>query len=99
MATSAQRRSDRVIVCEAISDADESADVGKGFALERDRRAETGMRKTEPQADDDAGKEMRIDAECGQSRPNPGRGQTVVEAGHRPDAVFVKLGNDAREIS
>ena len=69
IAPGAQCRSDRVIVREAIGDTDESAYLCEGFALERNRRTEAGLRKTESQANDNARQEMRVDAERGKSGP------------------------------
>ena len=59
----AQRRSDRIIVCQAIGDTDESTDLDQGFALERNRRAEARLCQLQSQAHDDVWQEVRVDAQ------------------------------------
>jgi hypothetical protein len=99
IAAAAQRRSDRVIVREAIGDADETAYLGEDFAPACNRRAEAGLRKAKSQADDDVRQKMRVDAKGGDSGPYPGRSKAVVEASHSADVAPLQRSNDAREIT
>jgi hypothetical protein len=43
IASSAQPCADRVIICQAVGDIDDSTYLGEGFAFERNRRSETGF--------------------------------------------------------
>ena len=57
-----------------------------------------GCASPSPRPNDDARKEMRVDAEFAKAGPHPVRGEAVIKAGHGADTALFQCSDDAREI-
>ena len=89
---------DRIVVMQTIGERPKAADGFERSPAQGDRRAEAGARRSEAERHDDARKEIRIDAERGQRRPEAGPADAVVETGHRADAGSLEFAREVRKM-
>ena len=98
VAGGAKTLADRIVIVKTIGERPQTPNRLERSPTEGDRRAEAGPGRAQAQRHDDVRKEIHVDAERGERRPEAASADPVIETGHRVDAGPLEFACEMRKM-